>query len=212
MQYMHADLDTPVIRELVHQVDEDRCILRWHWPDGIQAVYIHRAAADESMLEEQPAIHSLRLYTRDEYKANNGYHERMQGIGGWVYTVFACWIDGGEPMLILQDDGQNRKVVSTGKARIKYGIKQKHGLFQKNKTIQMRVTTEVPIAKDVLCYVRKQGSNPTHKTDGTVYPFVQHFNPGRNILPAIEVGKNDYVRIFFTDGPKYGQLYELMPE
>lgn len=211
MQYIHADLNTPVIRELVHQVDEDRCILRWRWPDGIQAVYIHRAAADQALLAE-PAIHSLRLYTRDEYKANNGYHERTQGIGGWVYTVFACSTDGGESVLILQEDGQNRKVVSQGKARIMYSIKQKHGLFQKNKTIQMRVTAEVPIAKDVLCYVKKHGSYPSNKTDGTVYPFVQHFNPGKTILPAIEVGKNDFVRIFFTDGPTYGQLYELMPE
>ncbi|WP_438348017.1 beta-mannanase [Paenibacillus sp. FA6] len=211
MQYLHADSSTPVIRELVHQVDEDRCILRWLWPDGIQAVYIHRVASDQEVLE-QPAIDSLKLYTRDEYKANNGYHERAQGIGGWVYTVFACWLDNDESVLILQEDGQNRKVVSTGRARIIYSIKQKQRLFQKYKTIQMRVTTEVPISKDVICYVKKQGSYPSNKSDGTVYPFVQHFNPGRNVLPEIEVGKNDFIRLFFTDGPKYGQLYELMPE
>ena len=211
MQYIHADIDTPIIRELVHQMDEDRCILRWRWPEGVQAVYIHRAASDEALLE-QPAIHSLKLYTRDEYKANNGYHERVQGIGGRVYTVFACSMDRGEPVLIVQEDGQNRKAISTGRARIKYSIKQKHGLFQKNKTIQMRVTTEVPVSKDVLCYVKKQGSYPSNKSDGTVYPFVQHFEAGKTILPAIEVGKNDFVRIFFTDGPTYGQLYELMPE
>ena len=211
MQYYHADSSTPVIRELVHQVDEDRCTLRWLWPDGIQAVYIHRAASDQEVLE-QPAIDSLKLYTRDEYKANNGYHERNQGIGGWVYTVFACWLDNDEAVLILQEDGQNRKVVSTGRARIIYSIKQKQRLFQKYKTIQMRVTTEVPISKDVICYVKKQGSYPSNKSDGTVYPFVQHFNPGRNVLPEIEVGKNDFIRLFFTDGPKYGQLYELMPE
>ncbi|MNP17606.1 hypothetical protein D3C76_1100430 [compost metagenome] len=161
---------------------------------------------------EQPTINSMKLYTRDEYKANNGYHERTQGIGGWIYTVYACWLNDGEPVLIHQEDGQNRKQISTGKARILYSIKQKQRLFQKYKTIEMRVTTEVPISKDVLCYVKKQGSYPSNKTDGTVYPFVQHFNPGRNSLPAIEVGKNDYVRIFFTDGPKYGQIYELMPE
>ena len=211
MQFIHADSTTPIIRELVHQVDEDRCILRWHWPDGIQAVYIHRAASDEALLEA-PAIHSLKLYTRDEYKANNGYHDRIQGVGGWVYTVFTCWVDQGESMLILQEDGQNRKLISAGKARIKYSIKQKQHLFQKYKTIQMRVTTEVPVAKDVLCYVKKQGGYPSNKSDGTVYPFVQHFDAGKTTLPAIEVGKNDYVRIFFTDGPKYGQMYELMPE
>jgi hypothetical protein len=211
LRYIPADSSTPVIRELVHQVDDHRCTLRWFWPEGIQAVYIHRAASDQVVLE-QPEINSLKLYTRDEYKANNGYHDRNQGIGGWMYTVFACSINNGEPVLILQEDGQNRKIVSTGRARIKYSLKQKQHLFQKYKTIQMRVTAEVPISKDVLCYVKKQGSYPANKSDGTVYPFVQHFTSGRNTLPEIEVGKNDFVRIFFTDGPKYGQLYELMPE
>ncbi|WP_332455200.1 beta-mannanase [Paenibacillus crassostreae] len=208
---MDADSSAPVIRELVHQVKDDRCTLRWFWPDGVQAVYIYRVASDQDVLD-QPAIENLKLYTRDEYKANNGYHDRTQGVGGWVYTVFACSMDQGEPVLILQEDGQNRKQINTGKARIMYSLKQKRALFQKYKTIQMRVTTEVPISKDILCYVKKEGSYPSNKTDGTVYPFVQHFNPGRNTLPEIEVGKNDFVRIFFTDGPKYGQLYELMPE
>ncbi|MHA0856441.1 beta-mannanase [Paenibacillus sp. CMAA1364] len=211
MQYIQADSSTPVIHNLVQQVDEDRCILRWLWPEGIQSVYIHQATAQQE-IPEQPAIHTLKLYTRDEYKANNGYHDRMQGIGGRIYTVFACWTHNGESVLTLQEDGQNRKVVSAGKARIMYSIKQKPRLFQKFKTIQIRVTTEVPVSKETLCYVKKEGSYPSHKLDGTVYPFVQHFNPGRNVLPEIEVGKNDFVRIFFTDGATYAQLYELMPE
>lgn len=211
MQYIHADSSTPSIRELTHQMDEDRCTLRWRWPDGVQAVYIYRTAADHP-IEDEPVVNRMKLYTRDEYKANNGYHERTQDIGRWVYTVFASWMEGNEPVLIRQEDGHNVKVISTGKARIMYSIKQKSSFFQKYKSIQMRVTTEVTIHKEVLCYVKKQGSYPANKSDGTVYPFVQHFSPGKTILPVIEVGKNDFVRLFFTDGPKYGAMYELIPE
>lgn len=65
---------------------------------------------------------------------------------------------------------------------------------------------------DVLCYVKKRGGHPAGKEDGILFPFVQDFAPGRNVLPPIEIGKDDFVRIFFTDGKKYGLYYELVPE
>ncbi|MCE5170584.1 beta-mannanase [Paenibacillus profundus] len=211
MQYIDADSTTPVIRGLSHSVDEDRCTLRWLWPDGVQAVYIHKTNADERM-NEQPPTAGLKLYTKDEYKANNGYYDRIEGIGRLVYTVYACVMTSGETRLILQPDGENRIVMSTGKANIYFTIRQKSGLFKKYKTVQIQVTAEVPVAQDVLCYVKKQGGYPANKEDGTVYPFVESFAPGRNVLPVIEIGKDDYIRLFFTDGRLYGQLYELIPE
>lgn len=211
MQYIEADSTAPVIRGLTHGVDEDRCTLRWLWPDGVQAVYIHKAGADEG-LDGQPPAAGLKLYTKDEYKANNGYYDRIEGIGRLVYTVYACIMTGGETRLILQPDGANRIVLSTGKAKIHVSIRQKSGLFKKYKTVQIQVRAEVPVDQDVLCYVKKQGGYPANKEDGTVYPFVEPFAPGRNVLPVIEIGKDDYIRLFFTDGRLYGQLYELIPE
>jgi len=31
-------------------------------------------------------------------------------------------------------------------------------------------------------------------------------------LPEIEINKNDQIKLFFTDGKKYGEIYELIPE
>lgn len=218
MRFIEGDepsAPVPVISELTHRVDEDRCTLRWRWPEGIQAVYIHKAPAGQEAAgspDTPPPASGLRLYTRDEYKANNGYHDRIQEIGQLVYTVYAGWSEQGETVLVKQRDGYNRTVASTGKAKIYYSVREKSGLFSKYKTVQITVTAEVPIAKDVLCYVKKQGGYPADREDGTVYPFVTAFAAGRNVLPVIEVGKQDHVRLFFTDGRKYGHTYVLIPE
>lgn len=211
MRFIHAEPDSPVINGLSRTVEEDRCTLRWQWPASIQAVYIGVSTAER--VEENSDEHAgLKLYTRAEYKANNGYHTRMEGIGRNIYTVYACMEDGSEKLLVVQSGGENRIEVSAGKASIRYSIRQKTGLFQKFKTIHIQVTSEVPVDRDVLCYVKKQGGYPANKEDGIQYPFVSSFAAGRNALPPIEVGKQDFVRLFFTDGPKYGQMYELLPE
>lgn len=216
MKFIEADAEqethhTPIIAALSGVIEDNLCTLRWLWPAGVQAVYIHKANADRSAAEPTSAA-GLKLYTKDEYKANNGYHDRIDGIGRIIYTVYACINVGGEQLLVRQPDESNRKIISTGKAKIRYSLRMKSGLFKKYKTVEIQVVTEVPLAKEVLCYVKKQGGYPANREDGTVYPFVVDFAAGRNSLPAIEIGKDDYVRLFLTDGQKYGHLYELIPE
>lgn len=211
MQYIDADLASPVIRELTPKMDDNRCTLRWLWPDSVHSVYVHKVSGD-GPVDETPGPDSLKLYTKDEYKANNGYYDRIDRFGRLVYTVYACITTDGKAQLIRQPDGKNRVEVSTGKANIYYHVRLKSGLFRQYKTAQIQVRTEVPIAKDVLCYVKKQGGYPANKEDGTVYPFVEQFAPGRTVLPLIEIGKDDYIRLFFTDGRKYGHVYALIPE
>lgn len=213
MEFIDAEQQQglPVITGLSGSIDEDRCTLRWLWPAGIQAVYIHKTNVDRST-DEPTSAAGLKLYTKDEYKANNGYHDRVEGIGRILYTVYASLQVDGTQRLVRQADGGNRQAISTGKAKIRFAIRMKSGLFKRYKTVQIQVASEVPLPKEVLCYVKKQGSFPTSREDGTVYPFVSDFAAGRNILPEIEVGKDDYIRLFFTDGQRYGHLYELIPE
>lgn len=211
MRFKNAEPGEWVIQGLSYQLEDGFCTLRWSWPPGLQAVYIHREMEDGF---DPPAgalePGSLRLYTRDEYKANNGYRDRVDGIGQIMYTVYAMSSEDGEMALIRQPDEANSIQFSTGKAMLKYSIREKSRWLQPYKTIEIQVTAEVPVPKDVLCYVKKQGAYPVNKEDGILYPFVTDFAAGRNELPAIEVGKNDYIRLFFTDGKKYGQRYELV--
>lgn len=207
------DQDTPsrLIRGLTGQVKDNRCTLQWLWPAEVQAVYIHKTRADSPDVEPQ-SNQGMKLYTKDEYKANNGYHDRLDEIGAIRYTVYVTEQLHGETVLYRQTDGSNQHTVRGAKAKIYYSIQYKSGLFKKHKTVHIQVMSEVPLAKEILCYVKKQGGPPARVEDGTVYPFVEDFAPGRTVLPAIEIGKDEMIRLFFTDGRHYGQLYELIPE
>ncbi|MEK8211496.1 beta-mannanase [Paenibacillus sp. FSL L8-0463] len=211
MRYAEAHSSTPVIADVVSRVEDRFCTLRWRWPDGVQAVCIHKASTEAPDSGELPPS-GMKLYTREEYKANNGYRDRLDDIGQVVYTIFVRLTENGETLLVRQPDGENRALVSAGKARIYYSIQQKKALFGKLKTVHMTISAEVPVAKDVLCYVKKRGGHPASKEDGILFPFVQDFPAGRSVLPPIEIGKEDFVRIFFTDGRKYGLYYEMVPE
>ncbi|WNS41334.1 beta-mannanase [Paenibacillus sp. MMS20-IR301] len=211
MRYAEVHSAAPAIAEVVSRVEDRFCTLRWRWPDGVQAVCIHKAAADAPEDGETPPS-GMKLYTREEYKANNGFRDRLDEIGLVAYTIYARLSENGETLLVRQQDGSNRVVVSAGKARIYYSVQHKKGLFSKLKTVHMTITAEVPVPMEVLCYVKKRDGQPSSKEDGTRFPFVQDFSPGRNQLPPIEVGKDDFIRIFFTDGRKYGLYYELVPE
>ncbi|WP_054938929.1 hypothetical protein [Paenibacillus ihuae] len=211
MRYAEDNASAPAITDVAARVEDRFCTLRWRWPDGVQAVYIHKASAEMPDHGELPPS-GMKLYTREEYKANNGYRDRMDDIGLIVYTLYARLEGNGEIVLVRQRDGANQTTVSAGKARIYYSIVQKKALFGKQKTVHMTITAETPVPKDVLCYVKKRGGYPASREDGVLFHFVQDFAAGRNALPPIEIGKEDFVRIFFTDGRKYGLYYELVPE
>lgn len=211
MRYAEVDSSTPVITDVTSRVEERFCTLSWRWPEGVQAVCIHKTSAEDRESGEVPPP-GMKLYTREEYKANNGYRDRLEEIGLVAYTVYIRLTEDGETLLVRQSNATNRIVVSAGKARIYYSILQNKGWFGKQKTVHMAITAEVPVPRDVLCYVKKRGGHPASKEDGVLFPFVQDFAAGRNVLPPIEIGKEDFVRIFFTDGRKYGLYYELVPE
>ncbi|MDO3412741.1 beta-mannanase [Saccharibacillus sp. CPCC 101409] len=224
MKFIEAGPDSPVIRELTRRVSGDVCTLQWHWPSNADSVYIGRRALDTAnggASGTAPAVFGpdggfdasgLKLYTREEYKAAGGYRDRLDGIGRYAYTVYAALPGSGEPVLVRQPDGSNSIETPAGRAKIRYSVRERKALFRAYKSIRIEISCEVPLTEDVLCYVKKSGGQPAGPQDGTIYPFTAPFPAGRTSLPEIEVGKNDYVRVFFTDGKRYGQLYELLPE
>lgn len=213
MHYRDAQPDDPVISELSHKIDDNRVVLRWQWPEGVAVVYIAKQAADTGANGQNEAPTSgLKLFTREEYKAAGSYRDRIEGIGRVRYTVYPAVREAGETFVIRQQDGANQLELSTGRAKIKYAVHHKKSWFRSRKTVQIQVTAEVPVPQEALCYVKKRGGYPADRDDGTLYAFTAPFAAGRNVLPAIEVGGDEYVRLFFTDGQKYGTIYELVPE
>ncbi|WDZ63790.1 beta-mannanase [Paenibacillus polymyxa] len=217
MQYREAQPGDPIISELSHKIDDNRVVLRWQWPEGAAVVYIAKQSADavgngQNEGEVLPPFSSLKLFTREEYKAASCYRDRIEGIGRVRYIVYPAVREDGDTYVIRQQDGANQLELSTGRAKIRYAVHHKKSWFRSRKTVQIQVTAEVPVPQEALCYVKKRGGYPADRDDGTLYPFTAPFAAGRNVLPAVEVGGDEYVRLFFTDGQKYGTVYELVPE
>jgi hypothetical protein len=217
MQYRDAQPGDPVISELSYKIDDNRVVLRWQWPEGAAVVYIAKESSDPSAggWDEGrglPPFSSLKLFTREEYKAAGSYRDRIEGFGRVRYTVYPAVREDGDTFVICQQDEANQLELSTGRAKIRYAVQHKKGWFRSRKTVQIQVTAEVPVPQEALCYVKKRGGYPADREDGTLYPFTASFAAGRNVLPTIEVGGDEYVRLFFTDGQKYGTIYELVPE
>ncbi|RJE89640.1 beta-mannanase [Paenibacillus sp. 1011MAR3C5] len=210
MQYKVAEEGSPLITGLARMIEEDRCTLRWIWPAGVEAVYIGQRLIDDEDVSEEDEIGSLRLYTKAEYKANNGYVCRLDRARMYRFTIYILMEREEGAILLKQRDGENRMEVSAHRAKIYYSVSERSGLFRKHKSIQIEVRTEVALGSDVLCYVKKQGGFPANREDGLMYPFVAPFSAGRNVLPPIEVDKQDHIRLFLADVRKHGHLYELI--
>ena len=126
MRFKNAEPGEWVIQGLSYQLEDGFCTLRWSWPPGLQAVYIQREM-DDGFGPPTGALEpgDLRLYTRDEYKANNGYRDRVDGIGQIMYTVYAMSSEDGEMALIRRPDEANSIQFSTGKAMLAYSIRER---------------------------------------------------------------------------------------
>lgn len=212
MRYAEVNASAPGITDVTSQVDDRFCTLRWRWPDGVQAVYIHKTSAEAADMGtgDDPPI-GMKLYTREEYKSNNGYRDRLDEIGLISYTIFARLAENGETALVRQNDGVNRVMVSAGKARIYYSIQQKRPYSENKRPYIWRLRQKCPWHG--MSSVMSRNVEGIRQGKRMVFSsFVQDFAPGRNVLPPIEIGKDDFVRIFFTDGKKYGLYYELVPE
>lgn len=200
------------ITEVRQRLQDHECILTWKWPENVQFVYIYGFAADAELSPKHMPDKAMRLFTREEYKAKAGYRVRIETIGVYAFRIYPCERTAEGLVVLRQTDSDNQIRFSTGKAVIRYSIKYGRALFSRTKPVRIELTSEVLVPMQALCYVKKEGSFPLHKDDGLMYPFIRDLQPGRNVLPEIEISKNDQIKLFFTDGPKYGEIYELIPE
>lgn len=200
------------IKNVAFHLQGEECVINWHWAEQVPFVYVHKSRYDAPIDMEQISEKQLKLYTREEYKAHKGLREKTEGIGRYTYRIFPCRLENGKPVMLIPQGDAHVIHVRTGKAKIYYSFKRGRNWFSQYRSLQIRIFSEIPIPKDVLCYVKKEGSPPAHKDDGTRYAFIRDLEPGENLMPDIEIRKKDEIRLFFTDGKKYGELYELIPE
>lgn len=212
MEWRDTVRDDMRISDVKHRIQDHECIMTWRWPEGALYVYIFGFQMDAKAPAGRPKSDEMRLYTREEYKARQGYRVQLEGIGRLAFRIYAAELEDGNMRVTCQEDEDNLIVFSSGKAKIRFSVKYGAAWFRKRKTVSIALNSEVFVSREALCYVKKEGAMPHNNEDGVVYPFIHDINPGRNVLSDIEIGKQDYIRLFFTDRKKYGELYELIPE
>ena len=200
------------IKDIKKTVRDTEVHLTWFWSKEIDFVYIYKAPAEHVKPLSDLDEHDLKLYTREEYKANQGYLGRINTIGRTAYRILPCQKRDGKLIVFNQENDDNLIYISGSKAMIYFSITYKNKLFQARKKVRMSIMTELPLEKELLVYVKKSGGVPVSIDDGTVYPFVREIPAGKTVPPEIEIDRNEFVRIFFSDGGESAHNYELIPQ
>ncbi|OMF18707.1 hypothetical protein BK127_09655 [Paenibacillus sp. FSL H7-0331] len=211
MQWEEPEMQYRIVKAASQALDGES-VVTWQWPKHVEAVYVYSFPDGTEQEPEGLESKRLKLFTREEYKTRSGYRERIEHIGVQGYRIFPCLIRGGQPVPLKQIDRENYTRVSGGKAKLSYSIKYGNKWFSKYKSVQIQLFCEMAVPQNALCYVKKEGASPVNKEDGIAYPFLNDFAAGNHRLPEIEIGKNEFIRLFFTDGKAFGELYELIAE
>jgi hypothetical protein len=200
------------IRDLRKAVRDSEVHLTWFWSNEIDFVFIYKAPADGIRPISEISEQDLTLYTREEYKANQGYVGRIDCVGRYAFRIFPCQKRDGKLVIFSQENDENLIYISGSKAKIYFSITYKNKLFQSRKKVKISIMSELELDKELLVYVKKTGGVPSSIDDGTVYPFVRGFPSGKTAAPEIEIDKNEFIRIFFSNGRTSAQYFELIPE
>jgi len=200
------------IKDVKKTLQDSEVHLSWFWPKEIDFVYIYKTSADSVKPISEIDERELKLYTREEYKVSQGYVGRLDTIGRTAYRILPCQKREGKLIVFKQENEKNLIYITGSRAKIYFSIAYKNKLFQSRKKVKMAIMTELPLEKELLVYVKKSGSVPISLEDGTVYPFVRDFPTGKTVPPEIEIDKNEFIRIFFNNGKKSAQHYELIPD
>lgn len=193
------------IKDISYSIQNDNCTIRWKWPTKIDYISVVKTPEGQ---EVNPA--EGKLYTKEEYKAHNGYVEKIEHIGKFKYSIFPYIPDYKQMTLGRQEDGENTIIIITGRITTYYSILEKPKWFSNKKTIRITIQAEQHINKEMFCYVKKKGSYPGDKDDGMLFQFIEDIKPGQNQFAEIEVDKDEYVKLFLADGKKYGDIHSLI--
>ncbi len=197
------------IKSVKCEIEKERFVIKWQWTRDCDIVYIFKSKALNEIGIEAITEGNVKIFTREEYIEFNGYVESIREINQYKFMIFKAQQNNDELILVKQQNGENEVIVCTGKPDIFYEIIERRSLFSKNKKVKMKIICDAPFKKDVLCYVKKQGNYPESQKDGIKFDFIGDFHSGVNEMPSIEIGRDEFVKIFIKDVNRYGSSYNL---
>lgn len=203
----YNDLEPKIDHIKVH-IEGDKVLLKFQWPNTLEMLYVYKAhlVSGEQIDFDKP----YRKYTKNEYSNFGGFIDSVTEGGIVKYVLCPYMHDGSSAYLVQYENKENEVCVIASRIEVRYEIHEKKKLFSKQKIVQMQVFCEKEIPKEYLCYVKKKGSIPVGIEDGMRFQFIDDFGAGNNLLPEVEVDKDEYIRIYLTEEVPYQEAYRVI--
>ena len=198
----------PKISDIKVHLEEGQVTLSFKWPNELESLYIYK----KSLLKEEEINWDkpYRKYTKSEYARFGGFVDQNVESAMSLYILCPYIQDSFESYLVRYEAHCNEVEVIAKKIEVRYQINEKKKLFSHRKVVQMNIFCEIELPRDYLCYVKKKGNIPINLEDGMAFKFISDFCAGDNVLPEIEVDKDEYVRIYLSDEVPYKEVYKVV--
>lgn len=200
------------VSHLKGYINYGKLYLEWEWPDGAQKVLI---MYNNRHFPAQPgdADAVKKIFTRVEYLRNSGFVIRTVEPKDYYFTVFVTVGDGEN---VLYSSGRHYLVTNTVQKELYYEIHLVKNLMGKVKAGQLKLFSKEDHFKiPAAVLVKKNQGLPIRKTDGMPILEIGPLDIGRSPvsieIPAKEIGKGIYARLFFSDDDQHKKYRIMMP-
>jgi len=165
--------------------------LTFNWPEGVEQVYIFTAQG-ELDISTADASHG-RMFTLQEYKKRGGCII-SQEPGVITYYIYPFRREDGEDVCYASG-GQNQ-ITHTCRININFAIREKSGRYKNH---EITLTSDHPVERDTVRYVKKANEPPRDISDGVDYVFSEMLEPGRHVTRIVRTMSNEYLRLFICE-------------
>ncbi len=200
------------VSQLKGYINYGKLYLEWEWPTGAQKVLI---MYNNQNFPAQPGDTNAvqKIFTRVEYLRNPGFVIRTVEPKDYYFTVFVTVGDGEN---VLYSPGQHYLVTNTTQKELYYEIHLVKNLMGKVKSGQLKLFSKEDHFKIPAAVLVKKNQNlPIRKTDGLPILEIGPLDIGRSPvsieIPAKEIGKGVYARLFFRDDDQHKKYRIMMP-
>ena len=189
------------ICDLYCENNDGALFLRWNWRNDVDEAAIYllpegREISDQLILSSQP----LRRVTRREF--GYGLPLSLDCFERVRLVIFPCFLDGGDTVLALQNDGRNELSVVPRRRNIEYRVRESSSLFSSVKNVVLEIRCDCTVPASLLCYVLK--------SSGASYPIPFELHPGDNTVDSLpSISRRDSVSLIFSDPARDAPLYNL---
>lgn len=198
MEFTHYDA-LYEISNVKSEIQGKEIIIKWHWPETINAVYICRARTLDGIKDEDLASEKMKLCTKSQYQSRGYYSEIINDREEFIYRLYPAVRKEGKWFLVNQDNKNNETIICTGKINVNIKITESTVPFSDLKRVEITLYSEAHISKDDFGYTIKNGGYPHNAEDGFIYDFVKDIGTSEISMPEIIIPKNWYVRVFFSN-------------